>query len=61
MAATLACGWLGLRQRIEPGPECTGNAYLDDYALPRSLSEALQALRDDTDLREILGLEFVTV
>ena len=61
MAATLACGWLGLRQRIEPGPECTGNAYLDDYALPRSVSEALQALRDDTDLREILGLEFVTV
>ena len=61
MAATLACGWLGLRQRIEPGPECTGNAYLDDYALPRSLSEALQELRDDTDLREILGLEFVTV
>ena len=61
MAATLACGWLGMQQRIEPAPECTGNAYLGDYALPRSLGEALQALRDDTDLREILGPEFVTV
>ena len=61
MAATLACGLLGLRKRIEPGPECFGNAYLDDYALPRGLGEALQLLRDDTDLREILGTEFITV
>ena len=61
MAATLACGWLGIQQRIEPGPECVGNAYLGDYALPRSLGEALEALRGETDLRDILGPEFVTV
>jgi glutamine synthetase len=61
MAATLACGWLGIQQKIEPGPECTGNAYLGDYALPRSLGEALEALRGEADLREILGSEFVTV
>jgi glutamine synthetase len=61
MAATLACGWLGIQQQIEPGAECTGNAYLGDYALPRSLGEALDLLRGETDLREILGPEFVTV
>ena len=61
MAATLACGWLGIQQQIEPGAECTGNAYLGDYALPRSLGEALDLLRGETALREILGPEFVTV
>jgi glutamine synthetase len=61
IAATLACGWLGIQKRIEPGPECLGNAYDAEHELPRSLSEALQLLRDDDDLREVLGPEFVTV
>ncbi|HEX4511004.1 MAG TPA: glutamine synthetase family protein, partial [Burkholderiaceae bacterium] len=46
IAATLACGYLGIKNRIEPSPECKGDAYLGDYQLPRSLGEALQLLRD---------------
>ncbi|HSC64557.1 MAG TPA: glutamine synthetase, partial [Caldimonas sp.] len=61
IAATLACGWLGIQKRIEPGPECVGNAYDAEHELPRSLGEALELLREDEDLREILGPEFVTV
>jgi len=61
LAATLACGWLGIRNRIEPTPECKGDAYLGEYALPRSLSEALSLLRDDKDLAKVLGEAFVTV
>ncbi|HEX2539505.1 MAG TPA: glutamine synthetase family protein [Caldimonas sp.] len=61
MAATLACGWLGIQQRIEPSAECTADAYLGDYALPRSLGEALQLLRAEDALHEVLGSEFVTV
>jgi glutamine synthetase len=61
LAATLACGWLGIRNKIDPTPECKGDAYLVDYQLPRSLSEALQLLRDQTDLHEVLGPGFVTV
>jgi glutamine synthetase len=61
LAATLACGYLGIKNRIEPTPECKGDAYLGDYALPRSLSEALQLLRAENDLRDVLGDEFVTV
>jgi glutamine synthetase len=61
LAATLACGWLGIRQKIEPSAECSADAYLGEYELPRSLGEALQLLRDDEDLREILGPDFVTV
>jgi glutamine synthetase len=61
LAATLACGYLGLKHRIEPGPECKGDAYLGDYQLPRSLGEALHALRSETALAEVLGEAFVTV
>jgi glutamine synthetase len=61
IAATLACGWLGIRKRIDPTPECTGDAYLGAYELPRSLGEALALLRACDDLREVLGDAFVTV
>jgi glutamine synthetase len=61
LAATLACGWLGLQERIEPTPECKGDAYLADFQLPRSLGEALALLRDEAALADVLGREFVTV
>ena len=61
LAATLACGYLGIINRIEPSPECKGDAYLGEYQLPRSLGEALALLRDETDLAEVLGKGFVTV
>ncbi|AWI54910.1 glutamine synthetase [Aquabacterium olei] len=61
LAATLACGYLGMVKQIEPAPECRGDAYLGDYGLPRSLGEALALLRDEADLAEVLGHEFVTV
>jgi glutamine synthetase len=61
LAATLACGYLGIKQRIEPTAECKGDAYLGDYQLPRSLEEALSMLREETALHDVLGKEFVTV
>jgi glutamine synthetase len=61
LAATLACGYLGMVNQIEPSPECKGDAYLGDFALPRSLGEALQALREERDLAQVLGPGFVTV
>jgi glutamine synthetase len=61
LAATLACGYLGIKNRIEPGPECMGDAYLGAFELPRSLGEALGLLRSDRDLSAVLGQSFVTV
>jgi glutamine synthetase len=61
LAATLACGYLGLMNKIEPSPECKGDAYLGDFSLPRSLGEALTLLRDEKDLSDVLGRAFVTV
>ena len=61
MAMTLACGYLGMKNRIKPKPEMKGDAYLSAYALPRSLGEALDWLRRDSDLHDVLGHEFITV
>ncbi|MBL8331248.1 MAG: glutamine synthetase [Rubrivivax sp.] len=61
LAATMACGYLGIKKQLEPTPECKGDAYLGDYQLPRSLGEALQLLREEADLAEVLGAGFITV
>jgi len=61
LAATMACGYLGITKQIEPTAECKGDAYLGDFALPRSLGEALELLRAEKDLHEVLGAEFITV
>ncbi|WP_280150331.1 glutamine synthetase family protein [Piscinibacter sp. XHJ-5] len=61
LAATLACGYLGMKNRIEPSPECMGDAYQSEYQLPRSLSEALSWLADEKELHDVLGKEFITV
>ena len=61
LAMTLACGYLGLKNKIRPKPEMKGDAYLSPYSLPRSLGDALEWLRRETDLHEVLGKEFITV
>lgn len=61
LAATLACGYLGIKNRIEPSAECEGDAHLGDFQLPRSLGEALDLLRESEPLAQVLGNSFITV
>jgi glutamine synthetase len=61
LAATLACGYLGIEQKLEPTEECTGDGYRSAYDLPRSLGEAVALLRTQQDLADVLGKEFLTV
>ncbi|MFN3988075.1 MAG: glutamine synthetase family protein [Rhodocyclaceae bacterium] len=58
MAATLACGYLGMIQQIEPSAEMTGNAYLSDESLPDSLREAVHLLEECSELHSVLGRRF---
>ncbi|WP_085315262.1 glutamine synthetase family protein [Derxia lacustris] len=60
-AVTLACGWLGMQERIEPSPESKSSAYHSDYQLPRSLSEAISLLDAAPALQNVLGQRFCTV
>jgi glutamine synthetase len=59
LAATLACGYLGIRERIEPTEPLAGSAHDKGYGLPRSLEEALEELRGCKPLRDLLGERFV--
>lgn len=59
LAATLACGLLGMRERVEPRPEQKGSAYELPFGLPRSLEESLNNLDQCGPLRALLGERFV--
>ncbi|MNR44323.1 Glutamine synthetase [compost metagenome] len=59
MAATLACGYLGMVNKIEPSAPMNDSAYNLDYELPRSLEDAVELMQDCPELATILGEEFV--
>jgi glutamine synthetase len=61
LATTLACGYLGMTERLEPLPMITGSAYKMPFELPQSLSEALHLLRGEDRLRTVLGERFIDV
>lgn len=62
MASFLAGGLIGLRQRIDPGPECTVMAWglpPGTPKLPATLSQAIAELSADDELTAVLGGELV--
>ncbi|MCB8874381.1 glutamine synthetase family protein [Acidisoma silvae] len=60
-AATLACGYLGMVEELEPTAPFEGSAYSMPYALPRELSHALDMMEACEPLREILGDKMIEV
>jgi glutamine synthetase len=61
IAATLACGYLGMIEGLKPTPEETGNAYVLERHLPHHLSDALSRFEDNEKVRQVLGDRFVDV
>ncbi len=61
IAASLACGYLGLVDGKEPAPQFTGDAYDTEPDIPRSLSEALDLLDEATAMHEVLDPHFARV
>jgi glutamine synthetase len=61
LAASLACGLLGLREAQPPRPEFKGDAYSLGSEIPRSLGDALDLLRSSTGLQDVLSPEFARV
>ncbi|MCB6184601.1 glutamine synthetase family protein [Leeia sp. TBRC 13508] len=59
MAATLACGYLGMVEGLEASEPMRDSAYDLDYELPRSLDDAVSAMLDCEELSEVLGRQFV--
>jgi len=61
IAAALASGILGIKEKIEPKPAIEGNAYSFPSTLPRDLHAALEALANCLELVSWMGKEFVQV
>lgn len=58
IAASLACGYLGIQQGLEPTAPLTGSAYKLPRSLPRTLDDALDRFKACEALREVLGDTF---
>lgn len=59
IAVSLACGYLGMKHRIDPQPPHQGDAYEEPLDVARSLDEALRMLDEQEELKEVLGHRFV--
>jgi glutamine synthetase len=59
LAASLACGFLGMTEGLQPTDPISGSAHDLPFGLPRSLDEALRELRASEPLVELLGPTFV--
>ncbi len=61
IAATLACGLLGVEQGLEASDPVKGSAYRLAQTLPQQMPEAMRKLASCAPLKEILGEDFVAV
>ena len=60
IAASLACGYLGMVEGLQPTEPAEGSAYGQEFTLHRHVVAAIDALRDSDAMRSMLGDEFVT-
>ncbi len=61
IAASLACGYLGLVNETRPDKRFRGDAYDAEDDIPRGLYAALDLFDQATDLHEVLNPEFARV
>lgn len=59
IAASLAAGYLGMVEELEPSDPVEGSAYDMAHTLPRHLFDAMQKLNRSRPLRQVLGERFV--
>ncbi len=58
MAASLACGYLGMLGQVEPRPPMVGSAWSGGNKLPDDIGPALDLLHECDALAGILGERF---
>jgi len=60
IAASLACGYLGMVEGLTPTDAIVGSAYGSEFGLHRHIYSAIDAMRESDAMRGMLGDEFVT-
>jgi glutamine synthetase len=61
IAASLACGYLGMMEKLKPSAEFSGDAYEGEGDIPRVLGQALDRFEEATALHEVLHPDFARV
>ena len=61
IAASLACGWIGMVDGLDPTDPITGSAYRLAQTLPQQMPDGMKKLNSSTPLKECLGEQFVKV
>jgi glutamine synthetase len=61
IAASLACGYLGLTEQKQPSEIFAGDAYDGEEDIPRDLYSALELLSNSKEMHDILDRDFVRV
>ncbi|WP_119462383.1 glutamine synthetase family protein [Rhodospirillaceae bacterium SYSU D60014] len=59
IAASLACGYLGMAEKLKPTKQIEGSAYRLAHTLPRTLYDALHKFNGCRPLRPVLGEKFM--
>ncbi len=59
IAASLACGYIGMTEKMKPSKPVEGDAYKLAHTLPRTLYDALSRLNASKPLRNLLGERFI--
>jgi glutamine synthetase len=59
IAASLACGYIGMVEKMKPSKPIEGDAYKLAHTLPRTLYDALSRLNASKPLRTVLGERFI--
>jgi glutamine synthetase len=61
IAATLACGYLGIKEGLKADDPIKGSAYNIPFSLHRHIYASIDALKQSDAMRKTLGDQFVTL
>ena len=61
LAATLACGYLGMIEGLKPNESIEGSAYDQPFSLHPFMFESIKAMQTSEAMRKILGDGFVSL
>lgn len=61
IAASLACGYLGMLEQTRPGEPAAGEVEDGDYPIPTTIDEALTLFEQAEPVHRVLGLDFCMV
>ncbi len=61
IATGLACGYLGMMNKIEPSEPAVGELETEDFDIPTTIDEALSLFEEADEVHDVLGREFCMI